>query len=177
MNVDAELDRFLAGVERRAFRMAQLALRDTDDALDVVQDAMFALVKRYAQRPPGEWPPLFWRILSRRITDVHRRRTRGRRLFGLLPAAAEDADPMEQVPAAADAAPDLQLEALGASERIVEAVALLPLRQQQAFLLRSWEGLSVAETAQAMGCAQGSVKTHLSRALTQLRAQLGDLDE
>jgi RNA polymerase sigma-70 factor (ECF subfamily) len=181
VSVEAELDRFLAGVERRAFRMAELALNDTDDALDVVQEAMFALVRRYAQRPAEEWPPLFWRILSRRITDVHRARTRSRRLFALFPLRddLDDAppDPIAQAPADPATAPEARLSLLDVSERIVEALRELPLRQQQAFLLRSHEGLSVAETAAAMGCAEGSVKVHLSRALARLRELLGDLHE
>lgn len=181
MSVDAELDRFLASVERRAFRMAELALHDVDDALDVVQEAMLALVRRYGRRPPAEWPPLFWRILSRRITDVHRARSRSRRLFGFLPMRDdrdEDVpDPVAQAPADAATMPDAMLDSQELSERIVEAVRRLPLRQQQAFLLRSHEGLSVAETAAAMGCAEGSVKVHLSRALARLRELLGDLHE
>lgn len=181
MSVDAELDRFLASVERRAFRMAELALHDVDDALDVVQEAMFALARRYARRPPAEWPPLFWRILSRRITDVHRARSRSRRLFGFLPMREdpeEDApDPVAQAPADVATTPDAMLSSHDVSERIVEALRQLPLRQQQAFLLRSREGLSVAETAAAMGCAEGSVKVHLSRALARLRDLLGDLHE
>ena len=178
MSVDAELDRFLAGVERRAFRMAQLALHDTEDALDVVQEAMLALVRRYARRPAEEWPPLFWRILSTRITDVHRRRTRTLRIFPFLPGsgAADEADAVARTPADPATTPEAMLASLDASERIVEAVRQLPLRQQQAFLLRSWEGLSVAEAATAMGCAEGSVKVHLSRALGRLRELLGDLD-
>jgi RNA polymerase sigma-70 factor (ECF subfamily) len=177
MSVDADLDAFLAGVERRAFRMAELALHDVDDALDVVQEAMFALVRRYARRPSDEWPPLFWRILSTRITDVHRRRSRSRRLFGVLPVRDEDEDPIAQVPDDGTSAPEARLESLDVSERIVDAVRELPLRQQQAFLLRSWQGLSVAEAAAAMGCAEGSVKVHLSRALARLRDLLGELDE
>lgn len=181
MSVDAELDRFLASVERRAFRMAELALHDADDALDVVQEAMFALVRRYAKRPPAEWPPLFWRILSRRITDVHRARTRSRRLFGFLPMRDDPdedlPDTIAQAPADPATAPDAMLSAFDTSERIVEALRHLPLRQQQAFLLRTREGLSVAEAAAAMGCAEGSVKVHLSRALARLRELLGDLHE
>ena len=193
MSVDSELDRFLAGVERRAFRHAELALRDVDEALDVVQDAMVALVARYRSRPADEWPPLFWRILTTRIADAHRRRQRNRRRFGFLPplrdasdggdgdsrggAGEGGEDELERVAADPATSPDVRLESADLSERILAAVRRLPLRQQQAFLLRSWQGLSVADTARAMGCGENSVKTHTARALTQLRSWLGDLHE
>jgi RNA polymerase sigma-70 factor (ECF subfamily) len=173
------MNAFLASVERRAFRMAEFAVRNRDDALDIVQDVMLTLVRKYADKPEAEWAPLFFRILSTRITDFHRRQTVRRRLFVFASAARDDEDPDAQDPFAHvanvdSAEPEFRARLDGASSRMVELVEALPLRQQQAFLLRVWEGFDVAETAAAMGCSEGSVKTHLSRAVHALRAQLGE---
>lgn len=175
-----ELDRFLAGAERRAFRIAQVALRDVDDAHDVVQTAMLSLAQHYADRPSDEWPPLFYRILHNGIRDHQRRQGVRRRFFGLLPGAAaraeegEGEDPIEQVP---DPQPGL-VDRLAADEAIGEleqALRKLPARQFEAFTLRCLEGLDVAQTAAAMGCSEGSVKTHYFRALQALRAELTEV--
>lgn len=174
------LDQFLATIERKAFKMAQIALRHDDDALDAVQDAMLSLVTTYAGRPSEEWKPLFYRILENKIRDVQRRRTTRGRVFAWLPASAgsddeddEAWDPIAQA-ASAEPAPALKLELDEAIGALEQAIAALPSRQQQAFLLRNFEGLDVAETASAMGCSEGSVKTHYFRALQALRAQLGE---
>jgi len=173
------LDHFLASVERPAFRIAQMALRDRDDALDVVQDAMLHLARSYGHRPGAEWRPLFYRILYNGIRDKQRRRTVRSRLFGLLPGSRADEnepreDPLERV---ADGAPgpDRLLMADQAMQRLETAVAALPARQQEAFALRCLQGMDVAETATAMGCSEGSVKTHYFRALQSLRATLGEV--
>lgn len=171
------LDAFLAGVERRALRMAELAVHDYDDALDLVQDAMFLLVRRYADRPECEWPPLFWRILHNRIMDLHRRRQVRRRLFGWFDRAVDDegtdADATRDIPADRVWEPEAMLDRASLSGRLLAAIRSLPLRQKQVFLLRQWEGLSVAETAAVMKCSEGSVKTHHFRAVAALRAELG----
>ena len=171
------LNQFLAGVELRAFKIAQAALRHEDDALDAVQDAMLQLARAYADRPEPEWKPLFYRILENRIRDMQRRRTVRGRVMSWLPLRTEDEDE-EPDPVAQAQSPEpqplrrLELdEAVGALEK---ALGELPRRQQQAFLLRTLEGLDVAGTAAAMGCSEGSVKTHYFRALQALRAQLGD---
>ncbi len=171
------LNQFLAGVELRAFKIAQTALRHEDDALDAVQDAMLQLARAYADRPAQEWKPLFYRILENRIRDMQRRRTVRGRVIAWLPCRGEEdedePDPISQAPSP-EPQPVRRLEldeALGALEK---ALAELPRRQQQAFLLRTLEGLDVAATAAAMGCSEGSVKTHYFRALQALRAQLGD---
>jgi RNA polymerase sigma-70 factor (ECF subfamily) len=174
-----ELDRFLAGVERRAFRVAQLALRDTDDAHDVVQVAMLRLAQSYASRPATEWQPLFYRILYNGIRDLQRRQGVRRRFFGLLPGAArhdEEAgvDPLEQVP---DPGPEPlhQLATAEAMQQLEQALRRLPARQLEAFSLRCLEGLDVAATAAAMECSEGSVKTHYFRALQALRVELAEV--
>jgi len=153
--------------------MARMATRNPDDALDLVQDAMFKLVQNYRDRPEEEWPPLFYRILQSRIRDWARREgVRGRfRLF--LGGRDDDRDPIQQLGDPRGRAPDQLLEGRQQTEAIGTAVAALPLRQQQVFMLRAWEGLSVIDTAQAMGCSQGSVKTHYHRAVKALRDKLG----
>lgn len=173
------LDRFLAGVERRAFRIAQMQLRNDDDALDVVQGAMLRLAQSYGRRPADEWQPLFYRILYNGIRDAQRRRAVRSRIFAFWPGSNRDGadeavDPYENV---ADAAPEpsAQLMAGEAMEKLESALAQLPARQQEAFTLRCLEGLDVAQTAQAMGCSEGSVKTHYFRALQTLRAELGEV--
>lgn len=171
------MDRFLQDVERRAYKMAHLALRHEADALDVVQEAMLQLVRSYASRPPEEWKPLFFRILTNKVQDHRRRRaTRGRVFAWWTGGVAEDED--DETPDVIESAADLRDEPLrvlagrGALEAVEAAVQALPARQQQAFLLRNVEGLDVAETAAAMGCTEGSVKTHYFRALQALRTAL-----
>jgi RNA polymerase sigma-70 factor (ECF subfamily) len=174
----AALERFLAGVERRAFRMAQIAVRDSDDALDIVQDAMLRLARHYAGAPPAEWQKLFFRILRNRIHDHHRRRSVRQRIMAWWPRGQDDddaaEDPIETAPGVPADGPDHRLAMSDAMAALEEAVGRLPARQQEAFLLRTLEGLDVAATAAAMGCSEGSVKTHYSRAVHSLRAALGD---
>ncbi len=169
----AGLDAFLAGVERRATRMAELALGNRDDALDAVQDAMIRLVG-YRDRPEAEWTPLFWSILRRQVTDRHRRATVRRRVLAVLGRADDDRDdPLEMLPDPGQdpAARHADAEAWSA---LGSALRRLPRRQREAYLLRELQGLDVAQAAAAMGCSEGSVKTHLSRAMTALRTHLED---
>ena len=172
------LGQFLASVELRAFKIAQAALRHEDDALDAVQDAMLQLARAYSQRPAEEWKPLFYRILENRIRDVQRRRTVRNRVMSWLPfrgdSEEEAPDPIAEA-ASDEPLPMRRLEIEEAMSELEKALARLPRRQQQAFLLRTLEGLDVAQTARAMGCSEGSVKTHYFRALQTLRAQLGEL--
>lgn len=172
------LSQFLAGVELRAFKIAQAALRHEDDALDAVQDAMLQLARAYSDRPAEEWKPLFYRILENRIRDVQRRRTVRNRVMSWLPFRfdpdQDEPDPIAEAPSD-DPPPVRRLEIDEAMAALQKALEKLPRRQQQAFLLRTLEGLDVAQTARAMGCSEGSVKTHYFRALQTLRAQLGEL--
>lgn len=168
-----DLDGFLASVERRAFRVAELALGQREDALDAVQDAMVKLL-RYRDRPAGEWTPLFWSILRSQITDRHRRNGIRRRFvswFGRDDQTGED--PIAALP---DPGPDPAHRQVDQQtwQALGFAVRRLPRRQRECFLLRELQGLSVADTAAAMGCSEGSVKTHLSRALGALRITLED---
>lgn len=171
------LETFLVSVERKAFRIAQIALRHEADALDVVQDAMLQLASRYAARPPEEWRPLFYRILENRIRDVQRRRSVRARVLSYLPWRGEDQDDdVDPIAQAADSAPSppRQLELDQSMGALEQALGALPNRQREAFLLRNFEGLDVAETASAMKCSQGSVKTHYFRAIQALRSKLGE---
>lgn len=169
------LERFLASVERRGYVMARMATGNTEEAMDIVQDAMLQLVQHYGTRDEAEWGPLFYRILQRRIYDWFRRtrvRNRWRHWFSREEEA--DNDPLENLPdpVAVDPARGAAIDQTLAE--LKNAVAQLPLRQQQAFLLRAWEGLDVEQTAHAMGCSIGSVKTHYSRAIHTLRERLKD---
>ena len=171
------LDSFLAAHERRAYRMAYVATGNHDDALDVVQDAMFKLVQRYAKRDEGDWPALFTRIVQNNLADFYRRnavRRKWRQWFGRGDDDEAGEDPLEQVAQTGTHQPDEQLGQQRAMQTLDAALKQLPLRQQQVFLLRQWEGLDVAQTARAMGVSEGSVKTHYSRALQSLRSQLED---
>jgi len=173
------LERFLASVERRAFRIARIALGNDDDALDAVQDAMLQLARRYAARPSAEWAPLFYRILRNRLRDMQRRHAVRRRVLAWLPGLGREADvsadPIELVPDAGPTPPE-QLATAQAMATLERALATLPGRQLEAFMLRTFEGLDVAGTAFAMGCSEGSVKTHYSRAVHALREKLGGID-
>lgn len=174
-----ELSDFLAGAERRAFKHAMFALRDSEAALDVVQDAMLRLASRYGGRPAAELPMLFHRILQNAITD-HFRRQRVRNLWTTPLSELQGNDGSEHGEAEALEAldPHDPDEPATLAERtqlraILEAeIARLPRRQREAFLLRYWEDLNVAETALVMGCSEGSVKTHCSRAAHALAEAL-----
>ena len=174
-NHDA-LEAFLRGIERRALRMAELAVGGREDALDIVQDCMLAFVRNYRDKPAADWAPLFHRVLDSRVLDFHRRHQVRSRWLGwidrLVGRDEVDEDPLANI-ADAHAPQPWQAVADGETAKALDAaLRALPNRQRQAFLLRVWEGLDVADTARAMACSEGSVKTHLSRAMTALRAQL-----
>lgn len=171
------LDCFLRTVERRALRMAQLAVGDVDDALELVQDGMLGFVKSYADKPEGDWPPLFWRVLDSRIQDHHRRQSVRRRWRVFFKADAdgeEERDLLAEVADPIGAGPLDRMQGSEAAHAIDAALRALPDRQRQAFLLRIWEGFDVAATAKVMGCSEGSVKTHLFRAMDALKKRLED---
>jgi len=168
------MDAFLAEVERKAFVIARMSLRNNEDALDTVQDAMISLVNKYSDRPTGEWKPLFYRILRNRIVDYQRRQNVRQRIMAWLPTHEDAPDPIAEAPGIVSDQPDRRIESDESMDSLQLAVADLPARQQQAFLLRTIEGLNVAQTATAMGCSAGSVKTHYSRAVHRLRLILGE---
>lgn len=176
-----EMSEFLASIERRAFKQAMFAVRDQDTALDLVQDAMLRLTERYSDRPAAELPLLFTRILQNAVTD-HFRRQKVRNLWTTLLSSLqgddEDGerdvlDTLEPEPGSrqAETAAD-QVERSQILAILEEEIQRLPRRQREAFVMRYWEELDVAETAQAMGCSEGSVKTHCSRATHALAEAL-----
>jgi RNA polymerase sigma-70 factor, ECF subfamily len=176
-----ELSAFLASAERRAFKQAQFAVRDADAALDIVQDAMLKLSENYGQRPSAELAPLFTRILQNTIHDFFRRqkvRSTWVTLFSALGSRDEEdsSDPLDTLEAlagsdGAESAAD-KVERAQVIGIIEEEVSRLPARQREAFLMRYWEDMDVAETAAVMGCSEGSVKTHCSRATHALAKAL-----
>src|SRR3954468_2199431 len=177
----SELSAFLASVERRAFKQALFAVRDEEAALDIVQDAMLRLAEKYGSRPPAELPLLFHRIVQNAIRDWYRRQ-KVRSLWTTLLSSLgggdedDDRDPLETL-AAADGSnlqgsPSAQLEQAQVLEIIEKELTRLPERQREAFIMRYWEELDVAETAKVMGCSEGSVKTHCSRATHALASAL-----
>ncbi len=181
MATERELSDFLQGVERRAFKRTVYHVRDQEAALDIVQDSMMKLAEHYGDKPPNELPMLFQRILSNSTLDWFRRQKPRNALFsnlGVFEAAGEDGDfdllealdasgEAQQVESAEDATRRAQVL------REIEAQIMeLPARQREAFLMRYWEDMDVAETAAAMGCSEGSVKTHCSRAVAALSKAL-----
>lgn len=169
----AELDQFLSSIERRAYKHALFAVRDNHVALDIVQDAMLKLAEKYSGKAAEELPLLFQRILQNTIRDHFRRqkvRSAWVTLFSSLQPKhdEEDFDPLDVLKDEENqATPAAPYEALQQKQLITiieQAMMILPARQREAFLLRYWEGLDTTETAFAMGCTEGSVKTHCSRA-------------
>jgi RNA polymerase sigma-70 factor (ECF subfamily) len=174
------MNNFLSGVERRAFRIAEIATGNPDDALDLVQEAMLALVKNYSDKTPEDWGPLFHRILQSRIRDWYRRSTVRNRFLdwlGLADKQDGSADPIQTAIDRQGKTPEQMARNSDVGKALDTALKQLPLRQQQAFLLRNWEGLDVKQTALAMSCSPGSVKTHYSRAVHRLREVLEEYYE
>ena len=181
MATEQELSDFLKSVEKRAFKRSMYHVRDQDAALDIVQDSMMKLAEHYGDKPPAELPMLFQRILSNTTLDWFRRQKTRRAVFSNMsdfesPDGDGDFDLLE---AFAGASASEQIESAEESTRRLEVLAAielqitaLPPRQREAFLMRYWEEMDVAETAAAMGCSEGSVKTHCSRAVQALAKAL-----
>lgn len=183
MASEQELSDFLRSVEKRAFKRAHYATQNVDAALDIVQDSMIRLAEKYGDRDISEWPMLFQRILGNAILDWHRRqKVRASWMSNLSDFRASDDDSSGDF----DLLESLEIRSAEGhgegSDRLVERaqtlqildaeISRLPQRQREAFLLRYWEGLDVSEAAEAMGCSQGSVKTHCSRATQTLARAL-----
>ncbi|MBI5626856.1 MAG: RNA polymerase sigma factor [Nitrosomonadales bacterium] len=181
MSSPAELSQFLSSVERRAYKQALYAVRDEHSALDIVQDTMIKLAEKYGGKPAAELPLLFQRILQNTIRDYYRRqkaRNAWTTLFSSLTPKNEndEFDPLDSLQDDANqsspATPDTSLQQSQVIALIEQALGKLPARQREAFLLRYWEGMDTTETAIAMGCTEGSVKTHCSRAAHALAVSL-----
>lgn len=159
------MEHFLAQVEKKAFRMAEIAIQNHSDALDIVQDAMIKLVEKYSDKPEAEWKPLFYRILQNRIMDYFRhKKLMSSLFFWKKNNTDENSTEQDKYEEADERTPEREMQGQRNVQVVTQALKKLPLRQQQCFILRSWEGLSVKETADVMGCSEGSVKTHYSRA-------------
>jgi RNA polymerase sigma-70 factor, ECF subfamily len=176
-----DLSDFLQAVEKRAFKRTVYAVRDEDAALDIVQDAMIRLADRYADRPAAEWPMLFQRILSNATMDWFRHQKVRKAVVNLFsefesPDGDPDFDLLESLEDQSDStATESTADTYQRQQTLVmieEEVSKLPARQREAFLMRYWEEMDVAETAAAMGCSEGSVKTHCSRAVHALAQAL-----
>lgn len=178
MATEKELSHFLASVETKAFKRAAYITKDDEAALDIVQDSMYKIIEKYASKPVAELPFLFQKILSNMIMDWFRKRKTEQGVIVSADAfmdSDDDNEPVDILENIAD--PENSGDSFSLLNQketmhlIEEAVQSLPARQQEAFMLRYWEDMSVSETAQIMNCSEGSVKTHCSRA-TQTLAQI-----
>lgn len=168
------LNAFLADVEKRALVMAELSTRDREEALEIVQETMLAFVRRYATKPQTEWLPLFFRVLQNRIRDWGRQQRVRRRWRVWLSAGHDGQDAIQDYPDPSIRRPEDLVGTAQDIDRLMCCLENLAVRQREAVLLRIWQGLDVRDTALAMRCSGGSVKTHLSRALSALRQCLKD---
>ena len=178
---EQELSDFLKSVEKRAFKRSVYHVRDEDAALDIVQDSMMKLAEHYGDKPAAELPLLFQRILSNSTLDYFRRQKTRNAVFSNMsdfesPDGDGDFDLLEAFAGASDSQ---QIESAEESTRRAQMLHEIELqiqalhnRQREAFLMRYWEEMDVAETAVAMGCSEGSVKTHCSRAVQALAKAL-----
>jgi RNA polymerase sigma-70 factor (ECF subfamily) len=171
-----DINAFLIEIEKKAYRMVLLSVGQHADAIDILQDSMIKLVQKYADKPPSQWKPLFYRIVSNKITDWHRhQKLKSMLFFWKSDSESESLDNDlidENRPLLV---PEDELSKKQQQASMLRELAALSEKQRQCFLLRSWEGLSVAETAEVMECSQGSVKTHYFRAVNKLRAVIGDI--
>lgn len=168
------LGAFLESVEKKAYVIALAACKDQQIAMDIVQDAMFKMVRSYASKPAEQWTPLFFKVLQNRITDHHRKRGVGRLVQWFGKKSSEDTttvDAVDQLPSD-NITPDRLADSLQLNDAVRIALSELSNQQQQVLMYRLWQGLSVSETAQILAVSEGTVKTHLSRATKQLREQL-----
>ncbi len=176
---ETQLERFLADHEQQAYKMAYVMTRDREDALEIVQDSMLKLVQKYRHKPAEEWRLLFYRIVQNRIRDFYRRQHFRHLLHSFLPTSGldEEQDPWQQVADLKVDTPEQSSLRHATLQQIVNALHRLPLRQQQSFLLRAWQGLSSRETAATLSISESSVKTHYQRAVAQLQKMLGESHE
>ncbi len=172
MDNTAQLNQFFIAHEKKAYAIAFMSLKNQEDALDVVQDVMIKFVQKYSNKDESCWQALFYRMINNRITDFHRANTKKKNLFSFLTSQDEHEDATSNIEDTNQIDIVNQINNEMTLSHLQTALNDLPTRQLQSFMCRIWEGLSVAETAQSMKCSQGSVKTHLFRALSHLRSKV-----
>ena len=168
---------FLKSVEKKAFQMIRIATGSIDDALDILQDSMMSFVRHYSNKNESEWAPLFYRVVQNKIRDWYRKQKVKKLVFRYLPGSFKPEseiapNPIEQVEDKRNTDALTELKNRQAIKKLNQVLKKLPGKQQQAFLLRAWEGLSTKETARAMKCSEGTVKTHYFRAMGKLKKEL-----
>lgn len=166
-----QLNQFFIAQEKKAYAIALMSLKNQDDALDVVQDVMIKFVEKYSKKKKQHWCSLFYRMIQNRITDFHRSNSQKKKYFSFF-RNDEQENIVEQVADEKYVSALKQIDNDIKIERLQESLKTLSTRQLQAFICRIWDGLSVAQTAESMKCSQGSVKTHLFRALKQIKQQM-----
>lgn len=171
VDITDQLNSFFISHEKKAFVIAKMSLKNEDDALDVVQDVMIKFVEKYSNKEISLWPALFYRMLQNRITDFHRSHSKRKSLFHFF-SSEENGNTIDQELQDNNITALQKMDFSNQIESIESSLNELPTRQMQAFICRIWEGLSVAETAKSMKCSQGSVKTHLFRALQYIRTKI-----
>ncbi|MFB2538063.1 MULTISPECIES: RNA polymerase sigma factor [unclassified Acinetobacter] len=180
-SLEQRLEQFMHSMSSRALVMMENACQGREDvAMDLVQEAFISLHQKYPHKPITEWYPLFYTILNNKLMDWRRREARRSQRFGWLkvnPLADEDSDTLENIVDEQQVDPSEQVIGSATNEEILQAIQALPVRQQQAFMLRTWEGFDTATTAKVMDCSEGSVKTHYHRAIQTLKQRLAHLDE
>ena len=180
MSLDKRLHLFMQEVSGRALVMMENACQGQQDvAMDLVQEAFISLHQHYAHKSTDEWYPLFYTILNNKLTDWRRKEARRSQRFGWLrlnPLSQEDDDSEFDIPDLNQIEPSDAIAQQATAEEIQDAIQALPVRQQQAFMLRAWEGFDTATTAKIMNCSEGSVKTHYHRAIQNLKSALAHLD-
>ena len=180
LNLEKRLQLFMQEVSGRALVMMDNACQGQQDiAMDLVQEAFIALHQHYGHKSSQEWYPLFYTILNNKLTDWRRKEARRQQRFGWLrlnPLSDEDDDSELQIADHQQIEPSAFLSQSATVEEIQEAIQALPVRQQQAFMLRAWEEFDIATTAKIMDCSEGSVKTHYHRAIQSLKNALAHLD-
>lgn len=169
LSVQQKLDIFLRDQQKEAYAIALLNTRQPEDALDVVQEAMIAFVTAYQHKPQDQWKPLFYRILHNKMNDHHRKRKHWLKHF----FQGSDSDQVAAEQAAELPSPAARLITAEQGQALVEQISQLPVRQRQVIIYRHWQQLSVGETAAIMQISEGSVKTHLHRAMQQIQSLKG----
>ena len=177
------IDQWLKDIGRRALMMAEFAVHDRDVSQDLVQDSLLAFISRYADKPAEQWTPLFYTILRSQIMDWKRRQARRSKWLTWFSSHNrddgddEDEHPINAIATPTDENPATLLANANDIAIVQRILSRLPERQQQAFLLRAWEGLDISTTANIMDCGESSVKTHYSRALLALRLGLNEANQ